>query len=77
MNIDATRFQQLLSQFKLPQLFNGTLKINLLDDGGTIKSARLYARESTGWKYGYIEASIKLPKGKGTWPAFWMMPVKS
>lgn len=32
-------------------------------------------RESTGWKYGYIEASIKLPKGKGTWPAFWMMPV--
>ena len=25
--------------------------------------------------YGYIEASIKLPKGKGTWPAFWMMPV--
>ena len=24
---------------------------------------------------GYIEASIKLPKGKGTWPAFWMMPV--
>ena len=29
----------------------------------------------SGWKYGYIEASIKLPKGKGTWPAFWMMPV--
>ena len=28
-----------------------------------------------GWTYGYIEASIKLPKGKGTWPAFWMMPV--
>ncbi|MDB5357501.1 MAG: hypothetical protein JWN24_3954 [Phycisphaerales bacterium] len=24
--------------------------------------------------YGYIEASIKLPAGKGLWPAFWMMP---
>ena len=28
-----------------------------------------------GWTYGYIEARIQLPVGKGTWPAFWMMPV--
>ena len=35
----------------------------------------VYAKRSVGWTYGYIEASIKLPKGKGTWPAFWMMPV--
>ena len=67
--------QTYVREDKVAQVSNGTLKINLLDDGGTIKSARLYARESTGWKYGYIEASIKLPKGKGTWPAFWMMPV--
>ena len=26
------------------------------------------------WKYGRFEARIKLPKGQGTWPAFWMMP---
>jgi beta-glucanase (GH16 family) len=25
------------------------------------------------WTYGKIEARIKLPYGKGTWPAFWMM----
>ncbi len=25
------------------------------------------------WKYGKIEAMMKLPKGKGMWPAFWML----
>lgn len=54
---------------------NGTLKINLKKDGKNINSARIYAKRSQGWKYGYVEARIKLPKGKGTWPAFWMMPV--
>ena len=24
--------------------------------------------------YGIIEARISFPSGKGTWPAFWMMP---
>lgn len=67
--------QNYVKEDQVAQVSNGTLKINLLNDNNTIKSARLYARKSTGWKYGYIEASIKLPKGKGTWPAFWMMPV--
>lgn len=67
--------QNYVQDDKVAQVGNGTLKINLINDGGTIKSARLYARKNTGWQYGYIEASIKLPKGKGTWPAFWMMPV--
>lgn len=40
-----------------------------------VYSGRIYAHVNTGWTYGYIEARIKLPKGKGTWPAFWMMPV--
>ena len=42
--------QNYVREDKVAQVSNGTLKINLLDDGGTIKSARLYARESTGWK---------------------------
>ena len=42
---------------------------------GEVVSGRLNLRPSTGWCYGYFEARIKLPKGKGTWPAFWMMPV--
>jgi len=54
---------------------NGHLRITALKEGGKVYSGRVYAKRNTGWKYGYIEASIKLPKGKGTWPAFWMMPV--
>ena len=53
----------------------GTLRITALKENGKIYSGRVYAKVKSGWKYGYIEASIKLPKGKGTWPAFWMMPV--
>lgn len=54
---------------------NGTLKIRCFKENGKIYSGRVYAHVRTGWLYGYIEARIKLPKGKGTWPAFWMMPV--
>ena len=54
---------------------NGNLRITALKENGKIYSGRVYAKRNTGWKYGYIEARIKLPKGKGTWPAFWMMPV--
>ncbi len=54
---------------------NGTLRITALKENGKIYSGRVYAKVKQGWTYGYIEASIKLPKGKGTWPAFWMMPV--
>jgi beta-glucanase (GH16 family) len=54
---------------------NGSLHIKCLKENGKIYSGRVYAKVKEGWTYGYIEASIKLPKGKGTWPAFWMMPV--
>ena len=54
---------------------NGKLRITALKENGKVYSGRVYAKVREGWTYGYIEASIKLPKGKGTWPAFWMMPV--
>ena len=57
------------------ELRNGKLRITALKENGKVYSGRVYAKVKEGWKYGYIEASIKLPKGKGTWPAFWMMPV--
>jgi beta-glucanase (GH16 family) len=26
------------------------------------------------WLYGDVEVKAKLPKGRGTWPAIWMLP---
>ncbi len=39
---------------------------------GKVYSIRMNTNDS--WTYGYFEARLKLPGGKGTWPAFWMMP---
>ncbi|TZF86005.1 glycoside hydrolase family 16 protein (plasmid) [Pedobacter sp. BS3] len=37
-------------------------------------SARINSKKKGFLKYGKIEARISLPSGKGTWPAFWMLP---
>lgn len=37
-------------------------------------STRLVSRNKGDWLYGRIEISAKLPVGKGTWPALWMLP---
>ena len=52
---------------------NGTLKIKAIKEGSRVYSARV--NTVPGWRYGYFEARLKLPRGKGTWPAFWMMPL--
>lgn len=36
-------------------------------------SSRLHTNKKVGFKFGRIEARIKMPKGDGTWPAFWML----
>jgi beta-glucanase (GH16 family) len=51
---------------------DGALNIRAIREGKDIISARMYSQKS--WTYGYMEAAIWLPQGKGTWPAFWMMP---
>ena len=57
------------------EVADGALHIHCFKEDGKVYSGRLYAKVSEGWQYGYMEARIRLPKGKGTWPAFWMMPV--
>ncbi len=51
---------------------DGTLKIIAQKNGNDIISARVNTTEA--WTYGYFEARLRVPGGKGTWPAFWMMP---
>ncbi|MCB0639823.1 MAG: glycoside hydrolase family 16 protein [Lewinella sp.] len=42
-------------------------------EAGDYTSARLVTRGKQTWTYGYIEARAKLPGGRGTWPAIWML----
>ena len=37
-------------------------------------SARIHTRDRFAFKYGRIEARIRLPGGQGLWPAFWLLP---
>lgn len=39
-------------------------------------SSRLITKYKAGWLYGRIEIKAKLPYGRGTWPAIWMLPVR-
>ncbi len=51
---------------------DGTLKIIAKKKGSEVISIRMNSNDS--WTYGYFEARLKVPGGKGTWPAFWMLP---
>ncbi len=37
-------------------------------------SARLISKDKGDWLYGRFEIRAKLPSGRGTWPAIWMLP---
>jgi beta-glucanase (GH16 family) len=42
-------------------------------DGKHYTSARLLTLGKASWTYGRVEARIKIPRGQGIWPAFWML----
>lgn len=42
--------------------------------GKDYTSARLVSKNKGDWLYGRVEVRAKLPSGKGTWPAIWMLP---
>jgi beta-glucanase (GH16 family) len=41
--------------------------------GQRYTSARLITRGKASWTYGFFEIRAKLPCGRGTWPAIWML----
>ncbi len=56
---------------------NGTLIIEARADGyqhRKYSSARLITRNKTSWTYVKIDVKVKLPTGRGVWPAIWLMP---
>ncbi|GAA4707096.1 Beta-glucanase, GH16 family [Promicromonospora umidemergens] len=53
---------------------NGNLVITARQDGnGGYTSARLTTQGKVQPKFGHLEARIKIPRGQGIWPAFWML----
>ncbi|MEW6006027.1 MAG: family 16 glycosylhydrolase [Stygiobacter sp.] len=55
---------------------NGMLVITARQEsyaGRNYTSARMKTQGKKSFKYGKIEARMKLPVGKGSWPAFWML----
>ena len=58
------------------QLVNGVLQITARREsaeGYNFTSGRINTQDRFAFKYGRIEASIKLPSGQGLWPAFWLL----
>lgn len=53
---------------------NGTLKINAKKEAnGTYTSSRMNTHNHYDFTYGMVEIKAKLPSGRGTWPALWML----
>ncbi len=54
----------------------GVLKIEARQEsvsGYNYTSARITTQDRVAFRYGRIEARMKLPGGQGLWPAFWML----
>jgi len=58
---------------------NGVLRIEARKDGNGWRAGLLSSVDPQGngfsQQYGYFEMKAKLPKGPGTWPAFWLLGV--
>lgn len=56
---------------------DGKLTITAIKEpinGMNYSSARLVSKNKGDFLYGRVEVRAKLPAGKGTWPAIWMLP---
>ncbi len=73
-------FQYYTNRSQNIKVEDGFLKITALKEqfmGSGYTSARILTKGKFEQKYGRIEARIKMPLGKGLWPAFWMLGANS
>jgi len=52
---------------------DGYLTITARKEGDNYSSTRIATQGKKEFKYGRMEARLKLPLGQGVWPAFWML----
>ena len=72
--------QYYTNESKNVRVENGNLIIEARKEnrsGKAYTSARILSKERGDWTYGRVEVRAKLPEGKGTWPAIWMLPTDS
>ena len=74
-NNEQQNYIENITEAKTAIVEDGVLTIKAYKEDGEWKSARLNSKKS--WKYGYIEARMKITDRAGAWPAFWMMPKDS
>lgn len=73
-NNELQNYTNALSNAKIE---NGNLVITAIKEssgGKEYSSARLVTRNKGDFLYGRFEIRAKLPSGRGTWPAIWMLP---
>ncbi|RMG68468.1 MAG: glycoside hydrolase family 16 protein, partial [Calditrichaeota bacterium] len=62
------------------QVSGGFLKITARKEevsGHPYTSARIRTAHKQDWTYGRFEVRARLPRGKGLWPAIWMLPTNN
>ncbi|MBK5719670.1 glycoside hydrolase family 16 protein [Dysgonomonas sp. Marseille-P4677] len=70
--VDRVQGNDTVAKIENGNLVITALKLDKPYQGSDIISARMNTKQS--WKYGYFEMRAKVPGGKGTWAAFWMLP---
>lgn len=69
--------QNYTTDAKNVQVKDGMLTITAIKESSGSKaysSTRLVSRGKKDFTYGRLEVKAKLPSGRGTWPAIWMLP---
>lgn len=57
------------------QIADGLLRITAsVAQDGSVRSGKITTAGNYAQQFGRIETRVRLPEGRGLWPAFWMMP---